>query len=135
MAFALGEVSKVAGLGERLYLEIKILNKDSRRLESSCVQLQKPRSNEDIPWLQQASINIIGDSGIPALLISSNHKMLEPVLREAMGYVIRAAPFEVAREARLDFLRHRINEPDPELDALLVARRDRALRLRRLLES
>ncbi len=58
----------------------------------------------------------------------------DPVLHEAMEYVIRAAPPEVAREARLDFLRHRINEPDPELDALLIARRDRTRRLRRLLE-
>ncbi len=57
----------------------------------------------------------------------------DPILYEAMAYVIRVAPPEVALRARLDFLRHRINEPDPELDARLIARRDRIRRLRRLM--
>ncbi len=57
----------------------------------------------------------------------------DPILYEAMAYVIRVAPPEIALEARLDFLRHRINEPDPELDARLIARRDRVRRLRRLM--
>ncbi|MBN2192735.1 MAG: hypothetical protein JW751_07940 [Polyangiaceae bacterium] len=58
----------------------------------------------------------------------------DPIASEAMESLIRFAAPEVAVEVRLDFLRHRINEPDRVLDALLVARRGEVSRLRELLD-
>ena len=114
MAFALGEVHRVSRLGERLHLEIKILNQAGKLLESSCVRLQKPKGDESIPWLQQGSISIRSESNAPALLINSSGKMLDPVFRIGLAigcgqdlqrdYTVLLSPPAISKEAPAQLL-------------------------------
>lgn len=78
-AAGLGDLRGQPALGERLRLEIDILGAD-RPLDASCFRLIRPGSNDDLPWLQQATFSV--RSGRPPVLeIRTRAPLRDPVLQ------------------------------------------------------
>ncbi len=79
----LGELRGQAILGERLNLTVAILGVDKSLPDASCFRLVKPRSEDDLPWLRQADLQVRPGQP-PQLHVGSSMILREPVMRVAV---------------------------------------------------
>ncbi|HEX6733435.1 MAG TPA: hypothetical protein VF096_01365, partial [Azonexus sp.] len=93
-AIGLGELRGLPVMGERLHLEIDILNSGQRPPEASCFRLQRPGGSDDLPWLQQATLGV-RSGAVPVLEIRSTKALRDPVLQ--LGVYVGCG-YEISRQ-------------------------------------
>ncbi|WP_306604173.1 FimV family protein [Azonexus sp.] len=82
-AIGLGESGGAAVLGSRLALTIDLLGAEKMLPEAACFRVVKPRGNDDLPWLKQASFNVRSGSQ-PVLEVRTTEVLREPIIQLAI---------------------------------------------------
>lgn len=101
LAVGLGDLKGHPVLGEGLRLEIELLSAERQHVDAACFSLVKPQGDDDLPWLQRASLTV-RKGAVPVLEVRTEVPLREPILQVAIRlgcgrevsreYVVMASP-------------------------------------------